>query len=224
MCVRVLYQPGCLLMMYPCAQVASLGLSGGQALAASTALTAVPSRKLEAMHPAYAVQLFAIPCNGLPAFPSCLSCWLPLQLYLRRYHLPAWTMSLCGHTGQGLAYSTAGRRDLMSPSFPDMVMDARSPSHSSLVCIISPTDTAAAAAAAAATVATAAVAVAVGLSPPTQSRAGDMEAREDEEDEEARIPLTQLAAFLFPLSIGPPNALRLLSGRTLAQSLCCVQT
>lgn len=45
MCVCELCQPGCLLM-YLCAQLAQPGLSGGQALAAFTALTAVPSRKL----------------------------------------------------------------------------------------------------------------------------------------------------------------------------------
>lgn len=62
----------------------------------------------------------------------------------------------------------------MPPSLPDMVNDTRSPSHSSLVCIIRPADIAAAAAVAA--VATAAVAVAVGsLSPPTLSMAGGLE-------------------------------------------------
>lgn len=85
----------------------------------------------------------------------------------------------------------------MSPSLPDIAIDARSPSHSSLVCIIRQTDIAAAAA-----VATAPVAVAVASSPPTQYWAG----AEDEEKArrggkfEARtvpIPLTQLAASLM---------------------------
>lgn len=113
MCVCELCQPGCLLM-YLCAQLAQPGLSGGQALAASIALTAVPSRKLEAMHPTYAVQLFAIPCNGLPA---CLSCRLSVQLYLG-YHLPALDNELVWPNGAGPGMSIAGRRDLMSPSLP----------------------------------------------------------------------------------------------------------
>lgn len=115
-CARAL--PAWLLVDVPvCAQLAQPGLSGGQALAASIALTAVPSRKLEAMHPTYAVQLFAIPCNGLPACLSCLSCRLSVQLYLG-YHLPALDNELVRPNGAGPGMSIAGRRDLMSPSPP----------------------------------------------------------------------------------------------------------
>lgn len=86
----------------------ALALSGGQALAAPTARTAVPSRKLEAMHPTYAVQLFAIPCNGLRAHLPCPS-RCQCSLYLGIICLPGQDEPRVATRGKGLACSIAGR-------------------------------------------------------------------------------------------------------------------
>lgn len=95
-----------------------------------------------------------------PACPSRYQC----SLYLGIICLPGQDETRVATLGRAWHCSIAGRRDLMSPSLPDIAIDALSPSHSSLVCIIRQTDIAAAAA-----VATAPVAVAVATSPPTQS-------------------------------------------------------
>lgn len=108
--------------------------------------------------------------------PTCLSCWLPVQpILVDRYHLPAWTMSLCDHVGR------AQHRHCRSTRFDVTV--APGYGHTAALCALSDRHRC--------------CSCGCGLSPPTQFRAGG---EGEDQDEEARTPLDQLAAPQLPSS------------------------